>query len=375
MRFHILGVPHTVTNKDYVACAYTQKVLKFGKMMKALGHTIIHYGHEDSKLECDEHVSVVTNKDLDISYGSHNWRKEFFKFAMEDHVYQTFFKNGIREVGIRKQPNDFILPFWGQGVRPICDAHPDLICVEPGIGYADGHWARWRIYESHSIKAAVEGLDPVRYCHQDWYHAVIPNYFDLDDFEYKAEKEDYILYLGRVYEGKGVHIAIQLAEKMNKKLVIAGQGSLESMGIMKKPDNVELVGYANQEKRKKLMSNAKALFIGSMYGEPFGGVQIEAMLSGTPVISTDWGAFPELNIHGYTGWRCRTFEDFKHAFDRIDEIKPENCRRWAENFSLAKVGRMYEKYFQDVLNVHTGNGWYAEGNGDLDVIKMDLPNL
>ena len=33
LRFHILAVPHTVTRKDYSACAYTQKALKFGKMM------------------------------------------------------------------------------------------------------------------------------------------------------------------------------------------------------------------------------------------------------------------------------------------------------------------------------------------------------
>lgn len=374
MRFHVLGLPHTVTNKEYSACAYTQKIVKFGKMMKALGHTVIHYGHEDSELECDEHVTVITNKDLEIAYGNYDWRRNFFKFAMEDHAYQTFFKNAIVEVGKRKQTNDFILPFWGQGVKPVTDAHPDLICIEPGIGYADGHWARFRIYESYTMHAAVNGVDKVRSCTQDWYHVVIPNYFDLDDFQYSEEKDDYFLYLGRVYEGKGVHIAVEMTKKLGKKLIVAGQGSLRDMGYTEIPDHVTEVGYAGIELRKTLMSKAQALFIGSTYGEPFGGVQIEAMLSGTPVISTDWGAFSEFNINGYTGYRCRTFDDFLEAGRNIHLISPKNCRTWGENFSLEKVSKMYEKYFQDVLNIYTGKGWYEEGNGNVDWLTKRLPS-
>ena len=374
MRFHILGLPHTVTNKEYVACAYTQKVLKFAKMMRARGHTIIHYGHEDSVLDCDEHVTVVTNKDLEIAYGSHDWRKDFFIFDMTDHAYVTFFKNAIREVGTRKQKHDFILPFWGAGGRPVCDAHPDLITVEPGIGYGEGHWARWRIYESHAIMNSVNGINSTKYCGMDWYHVVIPNYFDLADFDYEEEKDDYFLCLGRIYSGKGVDLAIQMTERLGKKLVIAGQGDLASMGFTETPKHVELVGYAGIEKRKQLMSKAKALIIASTYCEPFGGVQIESMLSGTPVISSDWGAFIEYNLHGHTGYRCRTMADFVEAGRQIDKINPADCRRWGENFSLEKVGEMYEKYFQDVLNVHTGKGWYETGNENLNALFYQLPN-
>jgi glycosyltransferase involved in cell wall biosynthesis/SAM-dependent methyltransferase len=371
MRFHILGIPHTVSSKEYNACAYTQKIVKFGKMMKARGHEIIHYGHEDSDLICDEHVSVLTNKDFKISYGSHDWRKTFFKFDLNDHAYQTFFKNAIREVGKRKQKNDFILPFWGAGVRPICDAHNDLICVEPGIGYAGGHWARWKIFESYAIYHAYCGIESVGTCKQDWYETVIPNYFDLDDFEYSDQKEDYFLYLGRVYDGKGVNVAIQATEKAGVKLVIAGQ---KEKGY-KLPSHVEYVGYADVETRKKLMSKAKASFLASMYVEPFGGVQIENLLSGTPTITTDWGSFVENNIHSITGYRCRTMADFTHAIKNIYKINPKNCRAWGENFSLEKVGGMYEKYFQDVLNVYTNQGWYESCDVTcLDALEKRYPS-
>jgi glycosyltransferase involved in cell wall biosynthesis len=366
MRFHALGLPHTVSSKDFNACAYTQKVVKFGKMMTNLGHEVIHYGHEDSDLQCTEHVSVLTNEDFEKSYGSHDWRSKFFKFNTGDHAYQTFYKNAIAEISKRKQKHDFILPFWGSGVRPICDAHPDLICVEPGIGYAGGHWARWKVFESYAIYHAYCGLKNVGRCNQDWYEVVIPNYFDLEDFEYNDQKEDYFLYLGRVYDGKGVNVAIQATQLAGVKLVIAGQ---KEDGY-KLPDHVEYIGYADVPTRKRLMSRAKASFLASMYVEPFGGVQIENLLSGTPTITTDWGSFAENNIHGKTGFRCRTMGDFVEAIKMVDHIKPSDCRMFGENFSLEKVGPMYEKYFADVLDVFTGKGWYSKSNGINSLIRV-----
>jgi len=371
-RFHILGLPHTVSNKEYVACAYTQKVVKFAKMMKARGHYIIHYGHEDSDLDCDEHVTVTTNKDLEIAYGSYDWRKNFFKFDINDHAYQIFYKNTIVEIAKRKQVNDFILPFWGGGVRPVCDAHNDLIVVEPGIGYASGHWANWKVFESYAIYHAYCGLNNVGQCNQSWYDVVIPNYFDLEEFEYCENKGDYFLYLGRVYDGKGVNVAIQATERAGVRLVIAGQKE-ESYNL---PSHVTYLGYADVEKRKKLMAKAKASFLPSMYVEPFGGVQIENLLSGTPTITTDWGAFAENNLHGVTGFRCRTMSDFVNAIKRINEIKPKDCRTWGENFSLNKIAPLYEKFFTDIYNVYTGEGWYAPTDPSfLDAMKKDYPKI
>ena len=356
MRFHVLGVPHTVTNTDYVACAYTQKALKFGKMMTERGHEVIHYGHEDSNLVCSEHVTVIRNEDLKVAYGSYDWRNEFFRYDMGDYAYKTFYMNAIREVGKRKQKHDFLLPFWGSGVKTVCDAHDkDMIVVEPGIGYAGGHWAKWKIFESYAILHAYQGMAKVGHCNPEWYEVVIPNYFDLNDFEYCPEKkEDYFLFLGRIYTGKGIHIAIDMTKQIGAKLIVAGQNP----DNMKFPDHVEFVGYADVEMRKRLMSRAKATIVASTYTEPFAGVMVESLLSGTPVITTDWGAFAENNPHGVTGYRCRTFADFVNAGLTIDKIDPKVCREHGEQFSLENVAPKYEKYFQDVLNVYTGKGWY-----------------
>lgn len=363
-RFHALGVPHTITNQDYLACAFTQKVYKFCKMMTNLGHTVIHYGHEDSVLQCTEHVPVMTKQDFEkAGYVHFDPKQNFFNYYdVGDPAYLAFYNNSIREIKKRKQKNDFILPFWGHPMKPICDAHSDLICVEPGIGYGYGHWADWKVFESYAIYHAYCGLENIRRCNQKWYDVVIPNYFDVDDFIYNNKKEDYFLFLGRVYNGKGVDTAIDVTRKIGAKLIIAGQNSIKkTMGYTEVPEHVTEIGFADRETRKKLMANAKAAILPSMYIEPFCGVQVECMFSGTPTITTDWGAFVENNLHGITGFRCHTFDEFVWAAKNIDQINPENCRNWAvSNFSLERVGKMYEEYFKNIINVYAGNGWHQE---------------
>lgn len=376
-RFHCLGLPHTVTNKEYNACAYTQKILKFCRMMKERGHEIIHYGHEDSDVICDEHVSILTNDDLKKTYGDYDWRKNFFTFDTEDYAYKVFYKRTIEEIQKRKRKNDFLLCFWGVGHKPIADVHFDMIVVEPGIGYAGGHFAKWRVYESYSIRSAINGPDYISEPIENWYHAVIPNYFDISEFDYNENKDDYFLCLGRITSSKGVNIAINATRALNKKLIIAGQGSIESMGFSEIPKNVEYIGYADIETRRKLLSKAKASFILSVYNEPFGGVQIESLLSGTPTITTDWGAFPENNLHGITGYRCRTFDHIVWAINNIDKISSKKCREWAENFSMEKVALMYEEYFDMVYQSETGIGWYniSEDRNNLDWLVKKYPTI
>jgi glycosyltransferase involved in cell wall biosynthesis len=378
MRFHVLGLPHTVTSKQFLACAYTQKIVKFGKMMTDRGHHVIHYGHEESDLQCTEHVTVLSSKDWKKTYGDHDWRRHFFKYSMTDDAYKLFYVNAIREVGLRKQKNDFILPFWGVGTKPICEAHPDLICVEPGIGYGSGHWADYKVFESYAIYHAYCGLSAVEGCHQKWYDVVIPNYFDLADFQFadREDKEDYFLFMGRVNEGKGIHIAIQVTESIGAKLYVVGQCSLKEIGYEATPAHVTELGFAGVAERRMLMAKAKGAFVASIYLEPFGGVQVECLLSGTPTITTDWGAFPENNIHGVTGYRCRTYEHFLWAARNIGNIDPKVCRAFAAaNFSLERVAPMYEEFFDSVLNVHNNKGWYEPNPSrkDLDWLVKYYP--
>ena len=372
MRFHVLAVPHTITNKNYVACAFTQKVLKFCAMMTARGHHVFHYGHPDSDVECTEHVNVVTRETFNSVYGGESWKTKSFEYDLNDAVYREYNENAIREVSARRKYSDFVLAFWGQGNKAVCDALQGFICVEPGIGYSQA-FAPCRVYESYALLHANLGLERVQNsCNMPWYHVVIPNYFDPKDFEFSAQKKDYFLYLGRITRAKGLDLAIQATAAVGVRLVIAGQGGPGDLGLSEWPSHVEYVGYADAEKRRELLKWARGLFVLSTYVEPFAGVMIESFFSGTPVISTDWGTFAENNLHGITGFRCRTFGHMVWAAKNIFQISPEACRQWAQNFTLEKVAPMYEEYFRSILR-----GWYwdAVDRIEFDSMKRTYPKV
>jgi FkbM family methyltransferase len=211
----------------------------------------------------------------------------------------------------------------------------------------------------------LQGPDKISTAEYKFYDAVIPSGFDLNEFEFREDKEDYFMMCGRMVWSKGIDIASQVCQKLGVKLVLAGTsyGPADCNLGNEWPPHVEYVGYADVEKRKRLMAGAKGLFCPTIYNEPFGYVAIEAMLSGTPVITVDWGAFTETVQHGVTGFRCRTFEQFLWAAKNIDTISPRACREWAEeNYNFKKIGGMYKEYFESIINVSKGTGWYTENS-------------
>lgn len=357
MRFHVLAVPHTVTTPEYSSCAFTQKVVKLCKMLIMEGHEVIHYGHEASVVHCTEHVTVTGDLALEAAYPKHDWRVAGWPkgFSMDDIVYKLFYINTIDAIGERKQPGDFLLCPFGAAHKPVADAHPSLIAVESGIGYPNGVWAKYRVFESYAIMHAYQGNGAAGTSSNDfWYDAVIPNAFDLNEFEYSHVKRDNFLFLGRVNTGKGIHIARDIAERTETPLIVAGPRD----EWLPDTDYCQYVGVVNPAERKRLLRRAKATICASTFLEPFCGVQIESFLSGTPVISTDRGAFAEYNLHGLTGYRCKTFEQFMWAAKNVSTIDNSHCREWGEKFSLEKIAPRYTDYFQSVKDIYGGKGFY-----------------
>ena len=342
-------------------------------MLTKAGHTVYHYGCEGSNPVCTEQVDVITNE-YRLKFYPDDFT-ESYKYDINDELHNLYRKNTIDEIHKRAQPKDFLLCQWGWAHKPIADALTvPMMVVESGIGYEDT-FAKFRVFESHTWMNWVYGKDKAS--NGSWYDCAIPNYFDSRDFTYNDKKEDWFLYIGRLIHLKGVDIASQICKAIGAKLVVAGQGKQvnpnENLDL--RGDHIEFVGFADVEKRRDLMSRARGVFVPTYYVEPFGGVSIEAAMSGTPVLTTDWGVFAENVLHGITGYRCRTFEQFCWAAKNIHTISPAACRQWAmDNFSMERVTQMYEEYF-DMIYQLWSDGWYAQKpeRNNLDWLKRYYP--
>jgi glycosyltransferase involved in cell wall biosynthesis len=328
MKIHVLANPRNPTGLMNRVDPFAVHAYKYIKHLSQ-HFEMIHYGLEGSQVDC-EHVDVPAIKGIDTI---------------------PFNKAAGQEIQKRKSAGDIIACFYGIDNKLACDMNADCKIVEPSIGYrANGVFAPYRVFTSYASMHFFYG-ERGMLMNPSWFDEVIGNPFTLSEFEYEYHKDDYYLYFGRVCEEKGVHLAIQATEKMGKKLIIAGPGSLNSIGYSNTPSHVEIFGIANADQRKQLMRKAKALFGLTYYVEPFGNMIIESNLSGTPVITTDWGAFPEIVIQGQTGYRCRNFKDILNAMENIEnnQISSMNCASHGRTFSDEIIHEKHRLYLERVI--------------------------
>ncbi len=351
----MLGTFNTPTNlKEGIGYAFCAKIINIAKALKSQGHKIIFYGAERSDVECDEFVQVLSLKELPNEAFATNPK------YIEDgsHLANKLFnKRCIEEIQKRKSKyfhsRDILLVPTGTYQREVAEKSGLKLISEIGIGYK-GIFAEHKIFESYAWMHWHYGK--LNQAEGRFYDAVIPPIFNPEHFEYREKKDDYFLFLGRITHNKGVTIAKETCEAIGAKLKVAGI----DQGMKLEGPNLEMVGFADLEKRKELISRAKAVFVPTIYIEPFGYIIMEAAMSGTPVITTDWGAFTETVLHGKTGFRCRTLAQFIIAALNIDLIKPSECKKWAmENFTLENIAPMYDQYFKQMQNLY-GKGWYSK---------------
>ena len=315
--------------------------------MTKRGHTVYHYGHEDSIVSCTEHINVINNDILKNSYGNLNdWKTKGFDQNANTEAVKTFNDNCITELNKRiKSDKEFILCWFGFAHEP-CVKHfyNKAIVVEPSIGY-DSMFAPIKIFETYAQMHKMHGHSATPVSLESEY-VVYPG-FDANDFIYKKEKSNTALFLGRITEQKGAKLAYDVCNHIGQDIIFAGPNILN----LEDTKHCKFIGFVDPIQRMHLLSDAKFLFAPSLFIEPCNWTAIEAQFSGTPTITTNFGGFTETVLQGETGLRCCNINDMIYAVQNINKfINPENCYNNAiSKFTLKQQCDYYERLFKSLI--------------------------
>jgi hypothetical protein len=194
----------------------------------------------------------------------------------------------------------------------------------------------------------------------EW-RAVVHNAVDPDQFRpitRREEKEEYIVEIARINPDKGQHLAIELAKRLNTRLVLAGKVDVAARGYFEekvKPNlNGQITWRENVQGRDKaeLLAHARAMVFPIQWEEPFGLAMVEAMMSGTPVLALAHGAAPEVVEPGVTGFLADDLDGLQAAYERIGEIDLERCVQVArKRFGPARMAEGYLRVYQSANEV------------------------
>lgn len=190
---------------------------------------------------------------------------------------------------------------------------------------------------------------------------VVYNALDVDRYAFVPDvaPDAPFVFLGRIEAIKGTHLAIDVARRTGRRLVIAGNvpdhadaRAYFRTAVEPHIDGtaVSYAGPVDDRAKAALLGGAAALLMPILWEEPFGIVMIEAMACGTPVIGLCRGAVPEVVEHGITGFVSADADEMVASAAHIGELSRSACRRTVERrFSQGALVDAYEAIYASLL--------------------------
>jgi len=191
------------------------------------------------------------------------------------------------------------------------------------------------------------------------YIATVHHGIDMNQFTFRPEPGEYLLFFGRIHHEKGTRECIEVARETGAKLVLAGivqdQAYFESeVEPYLDGERIVYVGSAGPEKRNELLGGSYALLHPINFEEPFGLSVVEAMACGTPVIAFKRGSMPEVIDDGRTGFLVSSVEEVVKAVPRVRAIDRSECRKWVEeNFTADRMIDDYVRVYEKIIAGHS----------------------
>jgi glycosyltransferase involved in cell wall biosynthesis len=221
---------------------------------------------------------------------------------------------------------------WVRAIHPVLDRHRD----QPFVSLSDAE---------RTFKPDLN------------YVATVHNGIRMEDFPFCVEKEDYLLFAGRLSPEKGAAEAVEIARRSGRRLLLAGMIEPQYQDYFDQHvcpyvdgRQIEYLGLLSQRELVPRYQEASAVLFPIRWCEPFGLVGVEAQACGTPLIGTRYGFLPELIVDGRTGFVVDSIDEAVEAVGRLDEIDPAACRENAQTrFSAATMARGYAKVYRHLV--------------------------
>ena len=225
------------------------------------------------------------------------------------------------------------------------------------------HGAAWvrashAVFDRYADQPFVSLSDAERQLKPDLnYVATVHNGIDLEAFPLCREKEDYLLFAGRLAPEKGAAEAVAIARRSGMPLRFAGMIEPQHQEYFDeriKPHldgrNITHLGLLSQRELAPQYQRAAAVLFPISWCEPCSMVGIEAQSSGTPIVGTRFGYLPELVKHRETGFLVDTVEEAVEAVGRLGEIDPRACHaNVAARFSAPVMASGYEQVYRKLV--------------------------
>jgi glycosyltransferase involved in cell wall biosynthesis len=325
----LIGIFHTQHTAAFSHCAFTGKALRFPKMMQRQGYRVVEYSNAGSEAGADEHVEMLSADEFATLYGNRadtDFHGNDATLGSKGH--QLFEQRLIPALRERLQPQDIICHPFGHAHQP----------------------NSFQIFESYAWMHYHQGKEGRNGKNYEW---VVPNYYDLDDWDVRTEHGSYLAFLGRITALKGIDTIKAIADHSPWPIVLHGQGDPSPWAH----PNIEYRGPLSGRARSKFLGNARVLLAPTVFTEPFCGMAVEAMLCGTPVVSVDYGAMTETVQHGM-GFRCHTLQDWLDGINHVGDLDRAAIAASARaTYSLQACGKRYDKIFKQLNDLYR-KGWY-----------------
>ncbi len=188
------------------------------------------------------------------------------------------------------------------------------------------------------------------------YSGVIYNGVDLAAHPFRAKKERFLVYVGRVSPEKRPELAIDIARLAGLPLTMivkrsepAEQAYWDDVVAPRLGSDVEVLDQPPHDVKVDVIGRAQAMVFPIDWPEPFGLVMTESMACGTPVIARPLGAAPEVVEDGVTGFLRSTIEGMAEAVTEARQLSPYACRARAERrFSAEVMVSSYERLYRSI---------------------------